>query len=201
MVVAIALALLGFRTGTFAYWKEEGFLRRFSETIIFLHHQAVTDQRYYGMRIQLDENNQSYRIGVIGGDPASSAPVSLASAYLGNDAGALTIELSSKLNASAGVSGNLVPPPSFPSLAEPQTLPPGMSIIDIETPRGPQTAREGGEAYILFSPRGLSEYSVIHLRMSTGAPVTLVVNPFTGLTETYREYREFKTKYGAKATA
>jgi hypothetical protein len=62
--------------------------------------------------------------------------------------------------------------------------------------RGLKPASEGGTAYMLFSPRGFSEFSVIHIVLSNGAPVTILVNPFTGGTEIYREYKDFKWTYG-----
>ena len=114
---------------------------------------------------------------------------------IAQDAGNLSLELAAFLSPSSGATQTMIPPPSFPSLAEPVTLPQGVEFDDIKTMRGKHLAGEGGLAAILFSPRGFSEFSVIHLLIG-GEPVTILVNPFTGLTETYYEYKEFEWTYG-----
>jgi hypothetical protein len=114
------------------------------------------------------------------------------------DAGALSLELSAFLNPSMGRSQTLIPPPSIPSLADDQPFPAGMSIEDIRTMRGRAAPPHDESAYIAFSPRGFSEFAVLHLRLSSGLPVTILVNPFSGLTEIYREYKDFEWTYGRK---
>jgi hypothetical protein len=89
----------------------------------------------------------------------------------------------------------MAPPPDFPSLAEEQYFPPGTTLTDVRTLRGVQTPVDG-EAYILYSPRGFSEFSVIHLQLSNGEVVTILVNPWTGNPEIYRGYRDFEWTYG-----
>jgi prepilin-type N-terminal cleavage/methylation domain-containing protein len=190
LLIGLLLGLIGFRTGTFSFWKEEGFIRQLTETVTFLHHQAVTDQAFY--RLEFDFDHNTYRIGVMKSDFESDDSLK----DLAVEAGTLSIELAAMLNPSLGEDQTMIPPPSFPSLAEPVQLPSGTVYKDVRTMRGMKSASEGGTAYMLFSPRGFSEFSVIHLTLSNGAPVTILVNPFTGGTDIYREYKDFKWTYG-----
>ena len=52
-IFAIIVAIIGIRTGSFSFFNEEGLLRRLSETISFLHYQALADQRMYQLEIDL----------------------------------------------------------------------------------------------------------------------------------------------------
>lgn len=196
-IIGIALGLIGARVGTFAFWQQEGFLRRLSETIIFLHHQAVVDQAFYIMQFDLEKEPPEYRVGVI--NPSAEGDFSLAS--LAPDAGNLTLELASFLSPVLGTAENIIPPPSMPSLADATVFPAQTKIEDIRTMRGKELGADRGKPYILFSPRGFSEFAVIHLRLNSEKPVTILVNPFTGLTDVYREYRDFEWTYGAKKQA
>ncbi|MBX7145182.1 MAG: type II secretion system GspH family protein [Oligoflexia bacterium] len=196
LVVVIALigliyALVGLRTGTFSFWEEEGFLRRLTETIEFLHHQAVIDQTFYRLDFDLKENTWRVRAVRVEEENENKDLESLAT-----DAGSLSLELASFLNPDMGRSQTLIPAPSFPSLSEPQLLPRGTIIEDIRTMRGRQSATSSDEASIYFSPRGFSEFAVLHLRLNGVNPVTILVNPFTGLTQIFREYRDFEWTYG-----
>lgn len=187
VLVAVLFAIAGFRTGTFSFWREEGFIRKFAETIQFLHTQAVSDQSFYIMEFNFKKN--SYRIGVLPDGGLSDDVVEA----LSSSVGTISLELTALLNPSIGEADSLVPPPSFPSLATPEPLPYGMVFKSIKTMRGSED--DTGIAYITFSPRGFSEFAVIHLEQSTGAPVTFLVNPFTGLVDIYREYKDFEWAY------
>lgn len=190
LIIGVMMTLVGIGSGTFAFWREEGFIRKLSEVMVFLHHQAPIDQEYY--RIEFDFEKNQYQVGVMknisNADPAQLAAL--------QDAGELSLELAAFLSPSIGENQEVIPPPSFPSLAEPEIFPPGMLIEDVHTMRGKIDARGKERAYVLFSPRGFSEFAVIHLRTSSGAPVTIAVNPFTGITEIFREYKEFSPTYG-----
>lgn len=202
VIIGVASAIIGVRTGNFAWWNEETSLRRISETISFLHYQAMADQSFYQLEFDLTKNQ--FRAGVLRPDDAALA--SLASIAVG--AGNLTLELAAFQNPSAGDSQTFIPPPNYPSMAEETKLPDGLTIIDIVTMRGTikpgdTTSEISGDttkAQIRFTPRGFSEFAVIHLRRTSGAEVTIVVNPFTGVTETYPEYREYTWNYGQKKT-
>lgn len=193
MIMSLVMLLVGIRSGTFDYWKEEAFLRKLNETIIFLHHQAVTDQSFY--RLQFDLKKNTYKVGVLRIEDDSD---NIAISSLGSEVGSLTLELTAFLNPDPNGLGTLIPPPAFPSLAEPQLFPENITIKDIRTMRGRELSSESESAYILFSPRGFSEFAVIHLQVTNGAPITILVNPFTGLTNVYREYRDFEWTYGRK---
>jgi hypothetical protein len=76
-----------------------------------------------------------------------------------------------------------------------------MKFRDVLTPRGKVSAGDKRESpYLIFSPRGTSEFGVIHLDIGPDDPVTILVNPWTGLAETYREYKEFKWTLGKQST-
>jgi prepilin-type N-terminal cleavage/methylation domain-containing protein len=191
MILGLVYALVGSRTGTFAFWQEEAFLRKLSETIQFLHHQAVLDQNFY--RLDFDLKNNRWRVSAVRVEEES---VNEDLAALAADAGALSLELAAFLNPSMGEGQTLIPPPSFPSLWDPQLLPEGVAIQDIRTMRGKESASTSDNAYIVFSPRGFSEFAVIHITLSGGSPVTILVNPFSGLAEIFREYKDFEWTYG-----
>ena len=86
-----------------------------------------------------------------------------------------------------------------------------MEFIDVKTMRGLVKLPQGGEqastgndpnrpglAYIRFSPRGFSEFAVIHLRTAAGKEITILINPFTGEAQIIREYKDFEWTYGKK---
>lgn len=194
-LLGLLLAITGQGTGAFQYWKEEAFFRRITETITFLHSQAVTDQAFYKMEFNFDDN--TYRVGAMRTETEKSEE---AEQLCTADVGTLSCELAFYLSPSIGDAFTLIPPPSFPSLAEPQRLPPGTRFERIRTMRGVFDASEGGVAYMVFSPRGFSEFAVLHILTSTDAKVTILVNPFTGVTKIFRgeEFKDFEWTYGRK---
>lgn len=176
--------------GSFAYWRQESFIRKLSDTLQFLFHQSVADQTFY--RVEFDLDRGSYRVGML--KPSTDLVVDLPNFDQG--AGDLSLQLANFLNPSPGSISELVAPESFPSLAEPVQLPSGAVIEDVRNMGGKRTRSQGGTAMLTFSPRGFSEFGVVHLTLVGGAKVTILVNPFTGLTEVYREYRDFEWTYG-----
>lgn len=189
-IIGLILTFVGVRQGTFTFWKEEAFVRKLSETIEFLHYQAVSDQAFY--RLELDFGKNQYRVGVMKADTGADESLKEEA----QTAGTLSLELASFLNPSLGEDQTMIPPPSFPSLAEPENFPPGVYLEDVRTMRGKQAKAEASVAYVMFSPRGFSEFAVLHFRLSNEAPVTILVNPFTGSTSIYRDYKEFEWSYG-----
>jgi hypothetical protein len=160
-----------------------------AETMVLLHNQAVMDQAYN--RVEFDLEKNSYRVGTMRVDDVSAQGAGAINLPI------LSMELASLLSPSLSGETTMIPPPSFPSLAEPTILPGDMIFEDIQTPRG--KAKQGDKRdnpFLLFSPRGFSEFGVVHLRMSGDKPVTLLVNPWTGLSEVYREYKEFQWNLG-----
>lgn len=192
-IVGIALSLLVVRGGNTAYWQQEGFIRRLSELAVFLHYQAIVDQEFY--RLEFDFDRNEYTVGVMKSDDGVSGELT----DLAADAGNITLELAHKLSPSLGGNQTVIPPPSFPSLAEPVYLPEGINFESIRTMRGMHRANEGGKVFTLFSPRGFSEFAVIHLRVGEEGKVTILINPFTGLSEIFRDHRDFEWTYGRQA--
>lgn len=194
VIIGVASALIGLRSGSFSYWKDEGQLRRIRETIEFLYYQAVIDQEFYVLRIDLD--NQSYRVGVLRTEEAAENEQVSSRAQGG---GILDLELAAVLSPAYGLEDSMIPPPSLPSLYESVELNSGSSFDLVRTMRETKQKSEGGTASIFFSPRGFSEFAVIQLSLSSGKPVTILVNPFTGLTEQFPDHRDFEWKYGKKS--
>ncbi len=194
MIFGIIATLVGTRLGTFTFWREEAFIRRLAETIDFLHHQAVVDQAFYRLEFNFDESTPRYSIGILKADTEVETG---SLAEIASDAGNLSLELASFLSPSLGKTQTVIPPPAFPSLADPVDLPSGVTFRDIRTARGLYEPKQGETAYILFSPRGFSEFAVIHLKMSQGNEVTLLINSFTGIAEIYRSYQDFEWGYHA----
>jgi prepilin-type N-terminal cleavage/methylation domain-containing protein len=190
-ILAIVIAVAGLRFGAFDVWKEENTLRQLSETLVFLNQQAVIDQEFY--RIEFDLENGLYRVGVMRSDNAVQ-DVSL----ITGGGGYLSDELAAFLSPSLDYETTMIPPPSFPSLAEPVKLPGGMRFVDVRTPRGMLRADQKTDEipYLMFSPRGFSEFGVIHAVMGDERPVTVFVNPWTGIAEVFREYKDFEWTLG-----
>jgi hypothetical protein len=53
-----------------------------------------------------------------------------------------------------------------------------------------------GNPYIMFSPRGFSEFAVVHITLPTNETITILVNPFTGITKVLRADKDFTWTYG-----
>ena len=186
LIIGLLSILVVSRNVGFSYWKEEGFLRNLSETLNFLHHQAIVDQAFY--RFEVDIDNNQYVIGILKPEGESEEILNLSS-----DLGNISLELAAFLNPSMGETATMIAPPTMPSLAVPVIPPQGVVFEDVQTPRGKET---DGKAYVMFSPRGFSEFAVLHLRLSTNEPITILVNPFTGLTKIIRDYKDFTWQYG-----
>ncbi len=200
LVVVIAImgaifSLLGWSSGTFSYWKEEAALRRIIELITFSHNQAVMDQAFYRLEFGFKPDEPSYfRLGMM----RPFHDVDNRFALLASQSGQLTFELAVFLNPASDTEQTMIPPSNFPSLAEPTILPPGMVIDSIRTRLGKITPEFDGNAAILFSPRGFSDFAVIHIKLSNGQPITILVNSFTGTTQVFREFRDFEWAYDSR---
>ncbi|NLF26238.1 MAG: prepilin-type N-terminal cleavage/methylation domain-containing protein [Deltaproteobacteria bacterium] len=199
-IIAAIFALPITRRATTQYWREESMIRRLSETLVLLHRQAITDGVFYRMEFDLSREHPAYRVGEIVAEQEDfSALQHLSSADAG--VGFCTIQLAKFSSPDEGHFQSMIPPRSFPSLADPVPLSADTYFADIMTMRGKIDERTGVTPYILFSPRGFSEFAVIHLQLSRpDNKVTILVNPFTGLTDIYRdsEFKEFEWTYGRK---
>ncbi len=192
MIMGLVSVLIFQRSDTVAYWKQQGVIRDLSETVKFLHHQAVADQNFY--RLEIDFKKNAYRAGMISTESRSDDKL----LELGQDVGNLSLELAAFLSPSMGKTHYMIAPPEYPSLFEWKPLLPEMSFTDVRTTRGVKDGTQGGKAYIHFSPRGFSEFAVIHLSLLNDAPLTILVNPFTGLTKIFKEHKDFEWTYGRK---
>lgn len=194
VIIGLMLAVTIVRLGTFDFWKEASTVRKLNELVVFLNNQAVMDQAFYRLEFDLDKN--SYRVGVLRPDDSSASIASSAGLSL------MELEKIAMLGLSLDGDMTMIPPPSFPSLAEPTELPKTMYFEDIVTPRGKVKADDKRDfnPFILFSPRGSSEFGVIHLGFQDNSHVTILINPWTGLAETFRDYRDFQWTLGRSNT-
>ena len=185
------LLLVGRASGSFQFWRDEAFLRTLRERLEFLHYRAVSDQLSYQMEISLQ--TQRYRIGVLRDDQTVNTNVQV---NANQSLGELSLELADFLNPATGSGATMIPPPSFPSLFEWVALGGGSRFDSVRT-RSEQIAPSTKESvYLVFHPEGFSEFAVIHLTLASGGPMTIVVNPFTGLTQSYRGHKDFRWTYG-----
>lgn len=190
VLFAAIFALVPLSFGSFSYWRQESFIRKLTDTIQFLFHQSVADQVFY--RIEFDLVRGTYRVGAL--EPHTGLVVDLPTYDQG--AGDLTLQLASFLNPSPGSISEMVSPAAFPSLAEPVALPDGATIEAVRNMSGQRTRERGETATLTFSPRGFSEFGVIHLKLIGGGVVTILVNPFTGIAEVHRAFKDFEWTFG-----
>lgn len=189
VIIGLAAGLFVVRLGVLDFWKERTALRKLSETIVLLNNQAVMDQAFYRMEFDLEKNQ--YAVGVMRPEDTvtqTSMPINLPP---------LQLELAALLSPNVADGSTMIPPPTMPSLAQPLQLPGRMVFMDIVTPRGKVTRNDNREnPSLMFSPRGFSEFGVIHISLGENSAITILVNPWTGLAEVYPEYKEFKWTLG-----
>lgn len=191
IIIGLASSLFIVKSGTYSYWQQESFFRKLTDTMEFLFYQAIEDGEFY--RLEIDFETNSYRVGVLKPEEREEDEKLV---QIASDAGSLSLELAAFLNPSLGRTQTLIPPPSFPSLFEPAFAPAGVVFEDARTMRGVKRRTVDRGAYILFSPRGFSEFAVLHLSTIAQTPLTILTNPFTGITQTFRDYRDFEWTYG-----
>lgn len=190
-IVGLTLGLVSVRMGAMDFWREQASLRKLTETIALLNNQAILDQQFY--RLEFDLKGNSFRAGVMRPDNAGLAGASagLASAI---NLDPLEEQLALLLSPESSSTATMIPPPSMPSLADPTPLGGRYVILDVVTSEG-KFSREDDEAptpAIRFSPRGASDFGVIHISTGGDSAITIVANPWTGLAEQYPGYKDFK---------
>lgn len=193
LVIAVLGLLYAVSTqggGSIAFWKQKSGLRKLTETISFLHHQAVADQAFY--RFEIDFERNAYRVGVVRPEPQEDERF----LEIASDAGAISLELAAFLSPAMGYSHTLIPPPDFPDLFQFTPLPPGVVFQDVKTPQGEFVRGTSDKAWFHFSPLGFTEFAVIHLTLHDESAVTITLNPFTGITKLIPEYKDFEWTYG-----
>ena len=115
---------------------------------------------------------------------------------LSSGIGYLSQDLADLQNPKYADTESLIAPENFPSLAEPVELPSTMCFSEIKTMHGIATRNQTSNAYMIFSPQSFTEFAVIHIELANDREVTILVNPFTGNTKIYREFRDFEWNYG-----
>lgn len=193
ILVVSALVYLGFRNSSSAqFWKRQGAIRELNETMRFLFHQAIADRSFY--EIEFDLEKSTYKVGVLRPEPGADDRLQ----EVAQDAGNITLELNAFLNPSYGESYTVIPPPNFPSMGEPRQLPDGLTIEAVYTPTGWIRRSEKKKARMRFSPRGFAEFTVLHLLMGGEQEMTLVNNPFTGLTQLHPGFKDYEWTFAEK---
>jgi prepilin-type N-terminal cleavage/methylation domain-containing protein len=190
-IVGLTLGLVSVRLGATDFWREQASLRKLTETIALLNNQAILDQQFY--RLEFDLQSNSFRAGVMRPDNAGLGSASAGSAS-GINLDPLEEQLALLLSPESSSTATMIPPPSMPSLAEPTTLGGRYVILDVITSEG-KFSREDEDApkpAIRFSPRGASDFGVIHISTGGDSAITIVANPWTGLAEKYPGYKDFK---------
>ena len=199
IVIVIAIigsmtALLGNSFGAFSFFREDKFISELKERIQFLHHHAVYEQVPY--QIEFNFDTKTYRIGALRSESDVNQNISESAGI--DNIGSLSLELLDFLNPYTGDGETMIPPPSYPSLAEPISFPGGAEIVDITTASGKQLSSEGGKVYIQFLPQGFTDFAVIHMKLNNGSFITILVNPFTGEAKIQKEYKDYEWKFNKK---
>lgn len=185
-LIALVFLSVGSGLGLFTNFKEKRFIAELAQTMEFLHHEAKGSQQFY--QIEFDLEQRAWHVGILKPEDASSNSI----AFDPLNVGLMSLELADFLNPPLGNSQYFLPPPDFPSLGNLRSLPGEAYFEDIETPRGLITVESGVRPYIIFSPRGFTEFAVIHILRNNQSHSTLVTNPFTGEVEIHEGYREFR---------
>lgn len=97
--------------------------------------------------------------------------------------------------------GGIQEAPNFPSLYRMQEAPPFLKIKDIIIFEEKYTPNDVDNVQILFDAQGFTDFVVIHFYNDyTGKEkeYTLLINPFTGITELYNEYKDFEWTFNDK---
>jgi prepilin-type N-terminal cleavage/methylation domain-containing protein len=191
VVIGLTMGLVSVRLGAVDFWREQSTLRKLTETIVLLNNQAILDQQFYRMEFDLKDN--SFKVGVMRPDSAG-----LGSSSNGRQAAfnldTLEEDLALLLSPESSSSATMIPPPSMPSLAQPTKLGGRYILLDVVTSEG-KISREMEDVpspAIRFSPRGVSDFGVIHISTGGETAITILANPWTGLAEVYPGYRDFK---------
>jgi prepilin-type N-terminal cleavage/methylation domain-containing protein len=189
-IIGIVVGIAGFKSTALGRFREDRALNYFKQIVEFLHHQAKHYYEFYQIEFNLQDN--SWKVGILEPDNTETPPTATSSNIA---LGTLTKELSIFLNPPLGNTQSFLPPPQFPSLSTPQKLPASAMFVDVVTPRGKITTESGVFPYIIFSPRGFTEFAYIHIRRSDGTDVTMVVNPFSGAVDQIEGYEDFEWTY------
>jgi prepilin-type N-terminal cleavage/methylation domain-containing protein len=192
-VVALTLGLVAVRLGAIDFWREQTSLRKLTETIVLLNNQAVLDQQFY--RLEFDLKANSFKAGVLRPEDSGLGILGADERRAAINLDPLEEQLALLLSPESSSGATMIPPPSIPSLAEPTKLGGRYVLLDIVTAHG-KFSRDDNEDLpnpaLRFSPRGVSDFGVIHISTGPESAITVLANPWTGLAEIYPGYREFE---------
>lgn len=201
-IVGLTLGLMTVRLGAIDFWREQASIRRLREAIAVLNNQAVLDQSVY--RLEFDLQGNSFRAGVMRPDSAMGLSVSTAGGQAGINLDPLEAQLADILSPETAPGATMIPPPresALAALAEPTKLGGRYVLLDVVTADG-KFSREDTDAPkpgLRFSPRGVSDFGVIHISTGGDSAITIVANPWTGLAELYPGYKEFEWATGSQS--
>ncbi len=227
VIMASLFALVGNRTGTANRIREESFIRQLREVISFLYNQSIADQSEYVLNFNITkEGNFSYNVGTFNsGNNEQAEQYDLRNFYYQQISYPKEVKRDMQRNNKYAPKGkykakgfygtrkereereqqeemeegrSFSPAPNFPSLAEEKTAPDFLKIKDIVVFDTKYTPQDIESTQIIFSPKGFVDFSVIHLYNDRGKEYTLQVNPFTGITERYDEYKDFEWTFNDK---
>lgn len=91
-------------------------------------------------------------------------------------------------------STKLAPPDEFPELADANYFVEGLEIRDFKN--GIDTIEEG-KTFIRFSPRGASQFALIHFKVDE-SDFTLFMNPSSGKVSIENQYKDYEWTYGKR---
>jgi prepilin-type N-terminal cleavage/methylation domain-containing protein len=196
LIIGLVYSLVFTRSSYATYFREEGFLRQLTETISFLHQRAEIDGKAYKLEFNFTESLTSnergywYRVREI--------PVRVVqNNNITSSTGILSRQLSQLITSDIDLESNGVEPQNFPSLKEKVFLPDTLTMTDIRLQGGVITEHSSEELpSIFFSPQGFSDFAVLHFENQAQAPITILVNPFSGICTIYKEFKDFEWTFG-----
>jgi hypothetical protein len=113
------------------------------------------------------------------------------------ETGLLSTEIANVISATFNEEQEGRAPKNFPSLREKEYFPEGISFKDIRLQGGLLTQHSKEELpSIYFSPQGFSDFGVLHLKTGEQGEITILINPFSGLSQIFREYKDFEWSFG-----
>jgi type II secretory pathway pseudopilin PulG len=224
----VVLFLIGFLFVVFANrfsvalgWKQRSELRAFTNTWEFLQQEAMNRGESYRLILNLDRGSYSVRREVNPPDGAvvqvdllknlrtkgekerrekkdEDQAMNLDEAYKMEDirqSDSLDKLFYGFLYHDPAGTVELTAPLEFPSLAEEQFLPDGIRFRDVKIA---DTRYENGRAYIRFSPKGGSDFAVVHVQTADQI-FTVFMNPSTGELQTKGGDLDFQWTLGRQA--
>lgn len=207
LIIGLVYSLVFTRSSYANYFKQEGFLREFTETISFLHQRATIDGKGYKLEINFadtvgtQETEYWYRVREMP-DPIANRKNQANNLNPISGVGRLSEEIAVRIASDIDLNSQGRAPINFPSLKDKVRLPDNLRIVDIRLKDGliTQHTSENIPA-IFFSPQGFSDFAVIHFENEEKGIITVLVNPFSGLCKIYKEFKDFEWTFGRQDNA